>query len=572
MSNFEYDKADPNAQYYEILSGLMDRWENELVEFKEAKGGYNTDKTGQYFSAISNEAALKQQQYGWFIMGISENGIKHPVGTNFKEGHPTLLENFKHEIAQSASGSTYLDIIELHPIYEGKPRRVLMFKVPAAAAGIPTAWKTRYYARDGESCVPLSQIKIDTIRRQERMDWSKQILPGATLEHLDPGAIRLARQKYLEKMNRPHITEEVANMTDAQFLEKIKLTTGGKITNAAMVLLGNPDFDNLFSTPPVMMWRLYGADGSMKDYEIFQIPFITVVDQLFTKIRNLTYRYMPNQQSLFPMETQQYDMWMLRELLNNCIAHSNYQLGGRIYLNEFEDKITITNPGDFLPKSIEVVLQPGYNPPFYKNQLLAESMVNFHMIDTATSGIQKVFRIQRDKYFPMPDYDLSSESQVGVTVYGKSLNEAYMHILFNHPELPLETVFLLDCVQKGVHISKEAADFLRKQKMIEGRYPKIYPSASVSRATQDEAQYIKNKGFDDQYYKDLIIRYLEQYGSATKAQIRELLWDKLPDILPEKEKNYKIGNLLASLRKKGMIQSDGISQQKAVWVLTKNAQ
>ena len=69
----------------------------------------------------------------------------------------------------------------------------------------------------------------------------------------------------------------------------------------------------------------------------FTIPFITAADQIFSKIRNLTYRYMPNQLSLFPKETQQYDTWLLRELINNCIAHSNYQLGCRIYINEFED-------------------------------------------------------------------------------------------------------------------------------------------------------------------------------------------------------------------------------------------
>ena len=75
-----------------------------------------------------------------------------------------------------------------------------------------------------------------------------------------------------------------------------------------------------------------------------QFKSTSVADQVFAKIRNLTYRYMPNQLSLFPKETQQYDTWLLRELINNCIAHSNYQLGGRIYINESEDAINITNP------------------------------------------------------------------------------------------------------------------------------------------------------------------------------------------------------------------------------------
>ena len=570
MNYFNYDKTSEKAEYYEILQDLMERWEYEIVEFKEAKGSYSEDKIGQYFSAISNEANLKQQQFGWFILGVSESKERHPVGTSFKQGNPSLLEKFKYEIAkETTDGMTFLDIIELYPVYAGKECRVLMFKVPAAVAGMPTEWKTRYYARSGERLVPLQQYKIDSIRNQERRDWSRQVLPGATIEHLDKDAIAFARKQYKEKMNRPHITAEVDEMSDEEFLTKVKLMSGGKVTNVAMLLLGSADHDDLFPNTPSLMWRLIDADGAIKDYEIFTIPFITVTEKLFAKIRNLTYRYMPNQLSLFPKETQQYDTWLLRELLNNCIAHSNYVLGGRIYVNEEEDCISIVNPGDFLPQKIENVLQKTYNPPFYRNQLLAEAMVKFLMIDTATSGIKKVYRIQKDKFFPMPDYDLSNGNQVRVKIYGKILDERYTYILFNHPELDLETVYLLDQVQKGngSQLSKDAVQYLRKHNLIEGRVNNLYLSAGVSQAIDDESSYIKNKAFDDQYYKDLIVKYLKQYGKAKKKDIRNLLWDKLPDVLSDKQKEYKIGNLLASLKKQEVIYPDSSNQQRASWIL-----
>ena len=56
MAVFDYDESFQQAEYYELLNVLMERWETEIVEFKEAKGGYSEDKIGQYFSAISNEA------------------------------------------------------------------------------------------------------------------------------------------------------------------------------------------------------------------------------------------------------------------------------------------------------------------------------------------------------------------------------------------------------------------------------------------------------------------------------------------------------------------------------------
>ena len=54
---------------------------------------------------------------------------------------------------------TFLDIIELYPVVDGERKRVLMFKIPAAVAGMPTEWKTRCYARSGESLIPLQQYK-----------------------------------------------------------------------------------------------------------------------------------------------------------------------------------------------------------------------------------------------------------------------------------------------------------------------------------------------------------------------------------------------------------------------------
>lgn len=571
MPYFEYSKSVKEAEYYEILETLMQRWEYEIVEFKEAKGGYDTDKIGRYFSAISNEANLRQQQYGWLVFGVGEeqkSKIKKIVGTAYKKGDNSLLERFKYEISKdTANGMTFYDIIEIFPIVKGKEYRVLMFKIPAAATGIPTDWKTNYYERAGESLVPLKQYKIDVIRSQERRDWSKQVLEQAGIEHLDKDAVALAREKYKEKMNQEHISKEVDVMSDEQFLTKIKLMINGKITHAGMLLLGNSDYDYMFRSAPSIMWRLYGADNMDRDYAIFKIPFINVVDKVFAKVRNLTYRYMPNQMTLFPMETEQYDSWLMRELLNNCIAHTNYQLGGRIYVNEFEDRLKFTNPGDFIPQKIENVLEASYSPPFYRNQLLAESMAAFHMIDTATLGIRRAYNIQKAKYFPMPDYNVSSGTQVEVTIYGKTLNDSYMHILYAHQDLDLQTVFLLDRIQKGLPVEKEDADRLREQKLVEGRLTSLYLSASAAKSIDESATYIKNKGFDDKYYKDLIVEYLKQYGKAKKKDIRELLWDKLPDALSDAQKEHKVSNLLAALRKTNVIDTDSANQQRSCWIL-----
>lgn len=241
----------------------------------------------------------------------------------------------------------------------------------------------------------------------------------------------------------------------------------------------------------------------------------------------------------------------------------------KAYVDEFEDRIVISNAGQFLPGNIKTVLEPAYAPPYYRNPLLAQAMVNFKMIDTASMGIRRVYSIQKEKLIPMPDYDLSRYDQVRVTVYGKVLNDNYTKILFENPNMDLDTVYLLDRVQKGENISRMEAAALRKLGLIEGKIPKLFVSATVAEALDQKAQYIKNKGFDDQYYKQLIVDYLNKWGKGQKSDFDKLLFDKLPDSLTAVQKNTKIRNLLASLRMGGIIETDSENHQRSNWVLTK---
>ena len=130
-------------------------------------------------------------------------------------------------------------------------------------------------------------------------------------------------------------------------------------------------------------------------------------------------------------------------------------------------------------------------------------------------------------------------------------------------------MYLLDKVQKGeeASLSKEAIQYLRKHHLIEGRSGSLFLSAEVAQNLSEEAQYIKNKGFDDQYYKDLIVSYIQQYSSASKKQIRMLLWDKLPDVLTDQQKESKVHNLVMAMRKKGTIKPNSSSRQKNRWIL-----
>lgn len=528
-----------------ILKSTFNQDENECIEFKEAKNNFDFDKLGKYFSALSNEATLKRKQYGWLIFGIADK-THEIVGTNFRnQGN---LEDLKREIPEHTKGITFIEIYEL----DVENKRVIMFQIPAAY-GLPTLWKGYGYSRNFESLVALGEIKSEQIKNYGRTDWSATVIEKATIDHLDKEAILLAREQYKIKNKNKHLYNEIDSMTDKEFLNKSGLTLDGKITYTTLLLLGKEDSNFFWNHNPEIMWQLQNSNSEVEDYEIFTIPFIKTVDKVLSKIRNLTYRYLVGQMTLFTNEVQQYEPYVLRELLNNCIAHQDYRMGGRINIIEKKDFLIFRNEGEFIPESLENVFSEGYVPPFYRNGQLAKAMVNLNMIDTAGSGIKRVFNMQRRRYFPLPDFDLSEPRRVKVTLYGKVINENYSKLLANRPTITFDEVFLLDRVQKRLMIDKEEHKQLKKARLVEGRYPNLRISSIVASAIGKKEEYIENKEFDNKFYKEKIIQYLKAYPESTRKDINKLMFRYLPQDMREKQKDSRIRYLLNSLRKEGKI-------------------
>lgn len=344
---------------------------------------------------------------------------------------------------------------------------------------------------------------------------------------------------------------------DTTFLNKAKLTIQGKITRTALILLGKEESEH-FLSPFVakIRWSLKDKNNQNKDYEIFSIPFILAVDEFRSKVRNVKY-HMVRPDSMFPDEMLRYDIFNLREPLHNCIAHQDYTKCARIEVVEIEDdRIIFQNHGQFLPESVESVVRKDCPESVYRNRYLTDAMRNLNMIETEGGGIKKMFNKQRVRLFPMPEYDLSDE-KVKVTIIGKVIDEAFARILTKNSDLSLIQILLLDKVQKHKSLTDNEVKYLRSMHFIEGRKPNYFLSADVVRPTRNrklKSDYIHNKGFDNDHYRSLILKYLEKFSTATREDIDTLLWDKLPAYMEDDaQKKRKIRNLLYSLSSEGKI-------------------
>ncbi len=536
--------------------------ETEWLEFKEVKNSFDFDDLGKYFSALSNEANLKGIHSAWLVFGVKDKPPRAIVGTNYRKD-PAKLNTLKHEISHHTNGLSFQEIYELN-IQEG---RVLMFQIPAAPAGMPTSWKGHYYGRNGESIGALSIQELETIRQQiQDIDWTAQICPEATVEDLDEEALRVARDKFRKKHLIHRVNEDVERWDLITFLDKAKLTKNGQITRTAILLLGKPESAHHVNPHLAQIsWKLEAEETA---YAHFGPPFLLSVEEVFKHIRNIKFRFQPRNQ-LIPIELSKYDQQIILEALNNCIAHQDYTQNARIIVVEKVDRLKLQNIGGFFDGTVDDYVLRERTPEKYRNPFLVQAMVNLDMIDTMGMGIRRMFIEQRKRYFPLPEYDVHDPNHVYLTIYGKLIDENYSSVLIENQELSLNEVMALDSIQKHREVSKEAVQRLRKKGLVEGRYPNIFVAAHIAAATDDRAQYIKNKAFDTDHYQQLILKFLVQYKSATRQDIDKLIMNKLSEILNPTQKRNKIGNLLSTMKRIGLIENQG-SDKNPKWICKKS--
>jgi ATP-dependent DNA helicase RecG len=537
--------------------------ETEWAEFK-----LNTIKPevrlGDYISGLSNAACVNNQAFGYLILGVDDDHSVKGTNYNFKN-HKQGNEELEFWIRRYLSPSIRFEYFECD--YDAT-RKIEIFRIPAAV-GEPTNFQGKASIRLAASLTQLKDYPLYAKRiYSSQEDWSAKIIERATIDDLDPKAIHLAKEKFKEKQAGKPFYTEIDDWSNDLFLDKAKITIGGKITNTAIVLLGKSESSH-FISPSVaqITWKL---DTDQKAYEHFGTPLFLSINDVLKQIRIVRHKFFPNNQ-LIATEVLNYDAEVILEALNNCIAHQDYSYNSRILLTEKTNKLIFENAGSFFEGKADDYLLGNKTPEKYRNKFLAEAMFNLNMIDSMGYGIHKMTKSQYHRYFPLPDYTHSKRDEVVLEIYGNAIDENFSKLLIEHNDkMNLTEVVLLDKVQKSLPITDDAAKLLKKRGFIEGRKPNYFISAQIAEATNKKAEYIKNRGFKDDHYKKLVIDFITQYKMASKEDIDKLLYDILPDVLSDVKKKNKIRNLLYAMRSKDeTIKNEG-SRTKPQWVLVKD--
>ena len=529
--------------------------ENRFLEFKS--NHVSPEDLGKYISALSNGACLEREENGYLFFGVDDSSHEI-VGTSFdisiaKKGNQDL------ELFLRVNVTPKINFQVERFFYKGnKNCPISVFIIPAASEQ-PTCFQNVPYIRVNSSTTNLRDYH-DWMRTiyNSRTDWSKEIISEASLSDLDSDAIKKARLGFTERY--PDKKEYIDSLDDSAFLDKAKITIGGKITRTALLLLGKEESSHYLNYISQIVWRLNSGDEQAGD--IFSIPFLLSTDRVLAKIRNYRFKIYPSN-SLIPAEVWKYDTKTILEALHNCIAHQDYSANSRIVVTEEKDSLCFENAGSFFEGSFEDYIRGQRTPARYRNPFLVQAMVNLKMIDTQGYGIHSMFLSQRNRCLPMPDYE-STKEKVVLRIPGTVIDEDYSKMLLENTSIGLDEAVLLDALQKKKPLSVEAVKLLKKDGLVEGRGKNIFISKYVALATNQEMEHSQAKGLSNTNYRNIILDYLKDYGELSKRKVLEMLDPHLPKNLDDKQKKYKVENLLAAMRRDGIVVC-----QKSKWSLKK---
>ena len=553
--------------------------EAATVEFKSNLS--ESKVIGEYISALANSAALSGHERAWLVWGV-EDGTHAVTGTTFdpfqrREGNQALTMWLQQLTTPRAD-------FQFHPLERGQAKVVMLEIHPARSA--PVAFQNLRYIRIDSHKTRLSEHPDKESRLWAMLglkeDWSGEWVQGATLDDLDPEAIAQARHRFadylvkseLNASRHEQIRQEVAGWDVPTLLNKARVTKQGRITRSALLLLGRDEAAHFLAPVDAKIsWILRDTNNRTETSQHFGVPLLLSTEKVYGRVRNVPVEYMPDG-TLFPTAVSRYDAWVMREALHNCVAHQDYKLGGKINVVEHPDRLVFSNLGQFIPLSVEWMLEHQSPPEHYRNQWLIDGMIRLRMIDQVGSGIRRMFETQRERFFPLPDFRFDANEQgfsrVELSIRGQVLDVKYTQMLMKRSDLTLGQVLLLDRVQKGHALLPEQVRELKALKLIEGRSPNYFISAKVADWTGQKARYIRNRGLDDGYYQQLVVEYLQRYGQASRQELDDLLLPKLPEVLDGDQKLNKVRNLLQTMRRQGQIERTG-PKAAPIWKLSSAA-
>jgi ATP-dependent DNA helicase RecG len=497
------------------IEQLLKEREDEHLEFKEAKNQFDNDRLAKYCAALANEGG------GRIVLGVTDKMPRSVVGT---QAFPSL-----HKIKSALIEALNLRI-EVEEILHADGR-VLIFRVPSRAVGVAVRFRNIYWMRRDEDVVPMTDDMIRKIFDENRLDFSADIHPGASIDDLEPLAIIELRSRWHRKSKNDRLLET----SDEQLLSDAELVLDGGITNAALLLLGTEKAVGRFlpQAEAIFEYRSTEASGPAQLRREFRKGFLLYQDELWTLI-NARNDLQYFQSGLYKFPIQTFNEIVVREAILNAVSHRDYNAAGSVFVRQTPKTMEFTSPGGFPPGiNLENVLWR-QSP---RNRRLAEVLSKCGLVERSGQGVNLMFEESIKESKLLPDFSGSDAHTVDLYVRGEIQDAQFLRYLEKVGKDKLATfhtkdLLLIDLIHREQPIPLEYTSrlpYLIEQGVIEKIRGKEYVlSGTFHKSIGRSGTYTRKIGLDKEENKALLLKHIEM-NKGDGSQLKDLA-----DVLPSK--------------------------------------
>ncbi len=516
----------------ETIAELITLKETEnKVEFKEAKGGnfsYNGGSRGSpqerrrciigYVTAFANEGG------GHLVFGIHDAHPHKIVGTTQCSGAIGKLE-------QDIYRDTKIRIVATE-LFDENNLRVLVVSIPSRPAGKVYKFEDVPLMRVGEELLPMSDERYLKIINEQDPDFSDKICEGLTIEELDTNAITKLKDAYSKKQDNP----QFVSLSNEQALSDLSLVKGNQITYAALILVGKESAIKKFLPQSVvhLEYRNTLTQINFDNRQIFSEPYFITIDRLWDLINQRNGK-VPVQQGLFIFDIPFFNKEVIREAVNNAIAHRDYRKASEVVIKQFPNEMHVINPGGF-PQGVTLqnLLTVNSTP---RNRLLSDVLAKTGVVERSGQGVDKIFYQSISEAKPEPDYSKSDDFQVELRLSGIVEDKAFALFIRqiqqnrkDDEKLSVQEIIALNHIRKGIdkgEIDTTSLRKLEKEGLVERvgktNSQRIILSKEYFVFTGKQGEYTAEKSIDTFQIGTMIMNHIHEFGKGKMGEFETLL-------------------------------------------------
>ena len=379
-------------------------YEQPWIEFKT--NIVDPQQIGEYISALSNTAALFNQEHAFMIWGVDDT-THEIVGTSFIP-QQTKVGNQGLDLWISTQLDPQVQFYFHTTEMEGKS--VVLLEI-ARASSVPVKFRSVDYIR-----IDSYKKKLKDYPDTERELWAifskKPFETLIAMENVSGDFVlrELDYSSYFDLLS-VDLPSDKEKILEALLNDKLiaKAETGNyNITNLGAILFAKrlSDFPSL-ERKAVRVIKYEGKDriSAASKEQVGGKGYASGFEGLISFVTNL----LPNNEIIGKALRKVVPMYpdiAVRELIANALIHQNfYMIGTGPMIEIFSDRMEITNPGAPLIDKARFV----DHPPISRNEQLASFMRRIGVCEERGSGYDKVVFETEFYQLPAPEIEIYND-------------------------------------------------------------------------------------------------------------------------------------------------------------------